>query len=84
MDAEYNDVPLWQYKELVTVFGGTDATARKYSVKTRNELDKLMKDAEFNDFKGLRLVEVYMPMKDAPSSLMLTAEASAKNNAKRN
>lgn len=82
MEAEYNDIVMWDYKELVTVFCGKEEFARKYSIKTRDELEKLLTDEDFNNFKGLRFVEVYMPKEDAPRSLMMTAEASAKNNAK--
>lgn len=82
MDAEYNDVVPWQYKELVTVFGGTDGNSKKYQVKTKAEAEALLKDPDFNERKGLRFVEVYMPKDDAPMSLKLTTEASAKNNAK--
>lgn len=82
MDAEYNDIVQWQFKELVTVFGGTEQTAKKFQVKTKDELNKLLTDAEFNAAKCLQFVELYMPKEDAPRALVMTAEASAKNNAK--
>ncbi|CAJ2508582.1 Uu.00g136080.m01.CDS01 [Anthostomella pinea] len=82
MEAEYNDIVEWKYKDLPTVFGGTDDTARKYVVKTKDELEALLTDKDFNERKGMRFVELYMPKEDAPRSLQLTAEASAKNNAK--
>ena len=81
MDAEYNDIVQWQYKELVTVFGGTDKTARKFQARTKDELEKLLADAEFNNAKYLQFVEVYMPKKDAPRALAKVCEAAAKNNA---
>jgi len=80
MEAEYNDIAAWDFKELVTVFGGTDETSRKIQVKTRNELDQLLKDDGFNNAKGVQFVEVYMPKEDAPKALVMTAEASAKTN----
>lgn len=87
MEAEYNDVVQWDYKELVTVFsGGPEKQAKngtkKYTVKTKDEVEKLFADKDFNERKGLRFVEIYMPKEDAPRSLKTTAEASAKNNAK--
>jgi pyruvate decarboxylase len=82
MEAEYNDIAAWHFKELVTVFGGTNETSRKIQVKSRDELDKLLKDNGFNDAKGLQFVEVYMPKEDAPRALVMTAEASAKVNSK--
>ena len=81
MDAEYNDIQQWDFKELVTVFGGTDETTRKLQVKTRAELEKLLVEEEFGRAEKLQLVEVYMPKKDAPTVLVKTAEASAKVNA---
>lgn len=84
MDAAYNDIAQWDYKELVTVFsGGKDGESRKYTVKTKEEADKLLNDKDFNERKGLRFVEVYMPKEDAPKSLKLTAEASAKVNSEK-
>lgn len=78
MDAEYNDITHWDFKELVTVFGGTDETVRKLQVKTRSELDTLFNEDEFNRAEKLQFVELYMPKKDAPTVLIKTAEASAK------
>lgn len=82
MEAEYNDIVQWQYKEVVTVFGGSDKTAKKFVVKTRDELENLLTDAEFNNPTALQFVELYVPKEDAPRALIMTAEASAKNNAK--
>jgi pyruvate decarboxylase len=82
MDAGYNDIQFWQYRDVVTVFGATEKTARKFQVRTKDELDKLLIDAEFNAAKTLQFVEVYMPKEDAPRALVTTAEASAKLNAK--
>ncbi|KAI1484601.1 pyruvate decarboxylase [Biscogniauxia mediterranea] len=82
MDAEYNDIVEWKYKDLVDVFGGTEETTKKYVVKTKAELDALLADPDFNNRQGLRFVELYMPRDDAPRSLQMTAQASARNNAK--
>lgn len=80
MDAEYNDIVKWDYKELVRVFGGAEPHAKQYAVHTRDELDALLRDPDFNDRKGMRFVEVYMPRDDAPKSLQMTAEAAAARN----
>ncbi|KAF9869257.1 hypothetical protein CkaCkLH20_13274 [Colletotrichum karsti] len=82
MEAEYNDIVQWKYKDTVTVFGGSDKTAKKFVVKTKEELEKLLTDEEFNKPKALQFVELYVPKEDAPRALIMTAEASAKNNAK--
>jgi pyruvate decarboxylase len=80
MDAEYNDIAPWDFKELVTVFGGTDKTVRKLQIRTRSELEKLFAEDEFGRAERLQFVEVYMPKEDAPEILVKTAEASAKVN----
>lgn len=83
MDADYNDVPTWKYRDLGTVFGGTPKTVKSYAVHTPTELEALLADEDFAiERRGLRLVELYMGREDAPQSLMMTAEVSAKTNAK--
>lgn len=82
MDAEYNDIVEWKWKDLATVFGATDKQARSFQVRTKDELEALLKDKDFGSWGGLQFVELYMPKKDAPRALILTAEASAKTNAK--
>lgn len=82
MDAEYNDIQTWRNKELVDIFGG-EKTSKKFAVKTKDELEALLTNEEFNAAKQLQFVELYMPKKDAPRALVLTAQASAENNAKR-
>lgn len=82
MEAEYNDIQTWKNKELVDIFGG-EKTTSKFAVKTKDELEALLTDAEFNAAKKLQFVELYMPKEDAPRALVLTAQASAENNAKK-
>lgn len=82
MDAEYNDINNWDYTGLVDVMGGAK-TSSKHIIKTKSELDKLLKDPTFNAADRLHFVEVYMPKEDAPSDLITTAEASAKANAEK-
>ncbi|KAL7790369.1 thiamine diphosphate-binding protein [Trichoderma ceciliae] len=47
MEAEYNDIANWDFKALVDVFGGSK-TAKKFAVKTKDELEKLLTDSTFN------------------------------------
>lgn len=81
MDAEYNDVNNWNYKDLVDVFNGSDK-AKKFAVKTKDELNKLLTDKDFQAARTLQFVELYMPKEDAPRALIMTAQASASLNAK--
>lgn len=82
MNAEYNDINNWDYKGLIDVFGGTKIGAKTFSIRTKDEAEKLLTDDEFNAAKALQLVELHVPWDDAPRALILTAEASAKVNAK--
>ncbi len=79
MDAEYNDIQNWDFKGLVDIFGGSK-TCKKFQVKTKDELEALMTDDEFNAAKCLQFVELYMPREDAPRALIMTAESAAKHN----
>ncbi|KAL2024801.1 hypothetical protein VTK56DRAFT_5622 [Thermocarpiscus australiensis] len=82
MEAEYNDVARWQYTEVPTVFGGSEKQVRKFVVKTKDQLEKLLADKEFNEAGGLQFVELWMPKEDAPRALKITTEVAAKNNAR--
>lgn len=81
MDAEYNDIHGWDYKGLIDVFNG-GKTSKKFVVKTKDELNQLLADKDFIAAKSLQFVELYMPKKDAPRALIMTAEASARVNSK--
>lgn len=81
MEAGYNDIATWDFKGVVDVFGGKDK-GRTFTVKTKDELNQLLTNDEFNAAKTLQFVELYMPKEDAPRALVMTAEASAKVNAK--
>lgn len=84
MDESYNDVQTWRYKDLPAAFGAVEGQAQTYAVKTKEEVEKLFSDKDFSnpDNTCLRFVELYMDREDAPEALKLTAEASAKTNAK--
>ncbi|KAI1428944.1 thiamine pyrophosphate enzyme [Xylaria sp. FL1777] len=83
MDAAYNDVATWKYRDLGTVFGGSPKSVKSYAVRTPAELETLLADEDFAvNYHGLRLVELYMGREDAPRSLKMTAEVSAKTNAR--
>lgn len=80
MNAEYNDISKWIYTDVPTVFGATGEQVRKFVIKTKDELEMLLNDKDFNDAAGLQFVELWMPKEDAPRALKITAEISAKNN----
>lgn len=84
MDAEYNDIQEWDYKNLLKVFNAPEDKSKSHVVKTKGELNALFQDETFSSAPYIQLVELHMPKEDAPLALKLTAEASAKNNAKEN
>ena len=81
MDAEYNDIVNWHYKDIVNVFGG-EGRSKTFQAKTKKKLESLLLDEAFNTAKGLQFVEVYMSKEDAPRSLVKVAEQTAMLNAK--
>ncbi|KAL6721018.1 hypothetical protein ACLMJK_000118 [Lecanora helva] len=82
MDASYNDIQEWHYKDLVHVFGADPQKSKTYQVKTKQEAENLFNDKNFSAAPYLQFVELYMPKEDAPKALMITAKASAETNAK--
>jgi pyruvate decarboxylase len=83
MDAGYNDITEWKWSDIPAVFGASDKNVRKYQVKTKGDLEKILVNKEFNaPGQMLQFVEVHMDKKDAPKALVMTTEASAKVNAK--
>ncbi|MCJ1236134.1 Pyruvate decarboxylase 1 [Varicellaria rhodocarpa] len=82
MDAVYNDVQEWKYKDFILAFGADPKKSRTYQVKTKQEAHDLFNNKNFSSAPYIQLVELYMPKEDAPAALKLTADASAKNNAK--
>ncbi|KAL8932287.1 MAG: hypothetical protein Q9216_006898 [Gyalolechia sp. 2 TL-2023] len=82
MEAAYNDISEWKYKDLIPAFGGTPRNSKTYQIKNTQEAEDLFNDEAFATAEVLRFVELYMPKEDAPKALKLTAEASARTNAK--
>lgn len=62
MDASYNDIQEWKYKDLVSVFGADPKISKTYQVKTKQEAENLFKDENFSSAPYLQvsllLVEV--------------------------
>jgi pyruvate decarboxylase len=84
MEAEYNDISRWNYTDVPAVFGASEKQAPKFVVKTKDQLEKLLTDKDFNGAGGLQFVELWIPKDDAPRALKITAEIAAKNNARMN
>ncbi|OCK79671.1 putative pyruvate decarboxylase [Lepidopterella palustris CBS 459.81] len=71
MDEEYNDVAPWRYLEAPSFFGAPTNGSYKielHDVKTWGELDKVIKNAGFQDGKGLKMVNVRMGRDDVSTN----------------
>lgn len=82
MQAEYNDIKTWKYTDVPAAFSSTEKEVKTFVIKTKDELEKLLKDKDFNERQGLQFVELHMPKDDAPRGLKITTQISAKNNAR--
>ena len=47
MDASYNDIQQWKYKDLVGVFGADPKKSKTYQVKNKQEAEDLFNDKSF-------------------------------------
>ncbi|MCJ1312150.1 Pyruvate decarboxylase 1 [Agyrium rufum] len=83
MDAVYNDIQEWRYKDFLAIFGASPEKSQTFQVQTKQEAHDLLNDPTFASAPYIQLVELYMPREDAPKALQLTADASARNNAKK-
>ncbi|KKK13022.1 hypothetical protein P175DRAFT_0477257 [Aspergillus ochraceoroseus IBT 24754] len=81
-DEGYNDIQTWDVKGIPVAFGGKDKY-KGYKVTTRDELTELFANEEFSSAPFLQLVELHMPLDDAPAALKITAEAAASRNDKK-
>lgn len=73
MEEPYNDIQMWNYKQLPEVFGGKD-TVRVHDAKTSNELKTVM-DRVKADKDHMHFIEVHMAVEDAPKKLIDIAKA---------
>lgn len=47
MDATYNDIQQWNFKDLVSVFGADPKKSKTYQVKTKQEAEDLFRNEGF-------------------------------------
>ena len=78
--AGYNEIQPWKHLNLLETFGAKDY--ENHRVATTGEWDKLTSDKAFNENSRIRMIELMLPMLDAPSSLVAQAKLTAATNAK--
>lgn len=62
MDASYNDIQQWKFKELVSVFGADPEKSKTYQVKTKQEAENLFKDETFSSAPYLQVSQFQLVM----------------------
>ncbi|KAK5735678.1 hypothetical protein LTR17_008029 [Elasticomyces elasticus] len=67
--ASYNTLPVWDYKQLCTVFGPEFPSKYYGPIKTCDELEKLLDDPELHKGDCFQLVELILGELDAPWSV---------------
>lgn len=78
---KYNSIVNWKWTSLLSTLGGVEGeTCQSYTVKTKQELSDLLDDETFAKADKIQLVEILMPMLDAPRALKVQAELSGKTN----
>lgn len=80
MHRKYNDVASWEYTQLLNTFTKNKDSTVSYTVRTKAELDALLKDETFNRAEKMQLVELIMLAEDAPAALARQTELGGKTN----
>lgn len=55
MDADYNDIQQWKFKDLVSVFGADPMKSKTYQVKTKQEAEDLFRNENFSSAPYLQV-----------------------------
>ncbi|KAK4944548.1 hypothetical protein LTR10_015982 [Elasticomyces elasticus] len=71
---DYNDILLWNYKDILHVFDADSQYSRSFQVKTKTELRDLLGQKDFSHYPGVQLVELYTPELDVPAPLQRLAD----------
>ena len=55
MDAAYNDIQPWKFKDLLDVFGADPDNSKTFQIRTKSELNQLLSDEEFAAAKYIQV-----------------------------
>ncbi|SMN19977.1 similar to Saccharomyces cerevisiae YLR044C PDC1 Major of three pyruvate decarboxylase isozymes, key enzyme in alcoholic fermentation, decarboxylates pyruvate to acetaldehyde [Maudiozyma saulgeensis] len=78
-EASYNAIQSWDHLQLLPVFGATDYET--YRVSTVGEWRKLTNDKSFQMNSTIRMIEIMLPVMDAPVALIAQGKLSEQLNA---
>ena len=73
MEAGYNDIQNWRYKDLVTAFEAEEGSYKTYEVKTKDDVNALLQEEKFSKAPYLQFVEWYMPWDNSPAGCKFEA-----------
>ncbi|GMM56257.1 hypothetical protein DAKH74_028730 [Maudiozyma humilis] len=76
--AQYNEIQSWDHLQLLPVFGATDYET--YRVSTVGEWRKLTNDKAFQKNSTIRMIEIMLPVMDAPTALIAQGKLSEQMN----
>ncbi|KAM6516512.1 Pyruvate decarboxylase 1 [Fusarium falciforme] len=83
-EEEYNDISQWRHQQLLETFGSRNGRANSREVKTREELELVLKSASYLEPKEIQLLEIFMETYDYPWRLeKQIALINARNAAKK-
>lgn len=82
-NAPYNKVPDWDYSSLAKVFGPDIPSKYWGRVDTCEGLEHVFADAEFNDGKMMRVLELGLGYLDAPANVLALGPAIDEFNRKK-
>ena len=88
MEASYNDVAAWRYRDAARFFGASEESLQgrgeypvhTYRAATWGELEEVLGDERVKAGKGFQMVEVMMTKEDAPESLKKLVNTVKKRN----
>jgi len=60
MDAAYNDIGQWKFKDLVGVFGADPKRSKTFQVKTKQEAENLFNDKKFCSAPYLQVITTFL------------------------
>ncbi|CCF58306.1 hypothetical protein KAFR_0E01520 [Kazachstania africana CBS 2517] len=78
-NAQYNEIQNWKHLKLLETFGAKDY--ENHRIATTGEWDALLSNKDFNKNSRIRLIEIMLPVMDAPSNLVQQAKITAATNA---
>lgn len=75
--AGYNEIQPWDHQNLLKTFGALPEASESIKAKSVGDVKKLFNDKAFAKADKIRVVELFFPVMDAPTSLVKQAELTA-------